>query len=193
MAEFELSSFMNKYRDYARTYLFKCRIENFDVKEHEYLVKSTKLPESNITEIATDWQGNIYKIGGTAEVGDFNITFDMDSKGDLRDKFVHWSESIHNPYTNIHGAPVSAINGNGYFRDITLEHLNGQGDIVLIYKMIDTWPKSVGESTLDYTNKEVASFDVTFAYQYHTLEKKDININRNRNFDRVGMGQIISI
>jgi len=168
MTQFDLKSFMTRYRDYARAYLFKCKIDNFGVADHEYLVKSTKLPESNIKEIETDWQGNMYKIGANAEVGDFSITFNMDDRGNLRDEFVKWTLDIHDPEKNTHGAPTQ---GSGYFRDIKLKHLNGQGNPILVYSLIDAWPKSVGEVALGYDTKEIASFDVSFAYQYHTMEK----------------------
>lgn len=171
MSNFELSGLMSAYKDYARAYLFKCRINNFGDPDFEYLVKTTKLPESNISEIETDWQGNKYKIGGTAEVGDFTISFNMDPLGDLRLAFVHWSEEIHNPKTNEHGIPGD-VTIEGYFRNIILEHLDGAGNVILMYEMVGAWPKAIGDVALDYASKEVATFDVTFAYQYHLMERK---------------------
>lgn len=162
MAAFELSGFISSYSDFARAYLFECKIDGFDPGDHDFLVKSTKLPETNIAEITTDWQGNLYKIGGTTEFADFTISFNMDDKGALRKSFIKWCKDVHDPETNIHGAPTS------YFKDITLKHLDGKGSPTLTYKLIQSWPKSVGEVALDYSTKEVATFDVTFAYQYHT-------------------------
>jgi len=167
MVAFNLQGLWGKHRDFARAYLFECRINGFNTEfdtEFAHLVKSTRLPERSISQITTDWQGNNYKIGGTSEYTDFSITFNVDEYGNIRTEFMKWQDKIHEPENNIHGSP------DEYFKDITLKHLNGIGNSIVTYKLIDAWPTSVGEISLDYSTKEIATFDVTFAYQYHKLE-----------------------
>ena len=43
-------------------------------------------------------------------------------------------------------------------------HLNAQGDPIMKYKLISAWPNTIGEMSLDYSSKEVATFDVTLKY-----------------------------
>lgn len=43
-------------------------------------------------------------------------------------------------------------------------HLNSQGDPIMKYKLVSAWPSTVGEMTLDYSSKEVATFDLTFKF-----------------------------
>lgn len=165
MTGFNLTEFMSNSRDFARAYLFEADIKKFGKDGHGMYVKSTKLPEHTIGEIETDFQGNKYKIASTSEVQDFSISFNSDVEDQLRNKFVTWMLEIHNPATNLHGTPGNM--GSGYFSDIILKHLNGQGNAIMIYGLHGAWPKSIGELTLDYSTKEIATFDVTFSYQYH--------------------------
>jgi hypothetical protein len=175
MVDFGLNGFMRRYEDYSRAYLFKCWIHHlrgrYFVRDQEYLVKSTKLPETTIGELETDWQGNKYKIASTEEFQDFAISFKMDKDDTIRHRFMQWTKDIHDAETGRHGNPIN------YFSDITLEHLNGQGRSIMKYVLVGAWPKAVGEVTLDYSSKEVASFDVTFTYQYHYTTRGGSGIN----------------
>lgn len=168
MVEFNLNSFKSTYRDYARAYTFYAKIDNpvYFQEDNQYLVKSTTLPSTEIDEVEANWQGHKYKLASTPTYNDFTITFNVDIDSDIHTKMMRWSTYLNNPVDNLHGMPsVSTL----YFSDITLKHLNPQGAMIKTYTLIDAWPKSVGEITLDYTSKEVSSFDVTFAYQFHTV------------------------
>jgi len=166
MVDFGINGFMRRYEDYSRAYLFKCWIHHLKGKyfviDQEYLVKSTKLPETTIGEVEMDWQGSKYKLASTQEYQDFTISFKMDIRDNIRHKFVKWARDIHNTETGRHGNP------NDYLSDITLDHLSSQrGNTIMKYIFVGAWPKAIGEVTLDYSSKEVASFDVTLSYQYH--------------------------
>jgi len=165
MVDFGLNGFMSMYDDYSRAYLFQCKIHHlggkYFIQDHEYLVKSTKLPETTIGELETDWQGNKYKIASTEEYADFTVSFKMDKYDDIRYRFTDWARDIHDTESGTHGNPMD------YMSDITLKHLSGNGSPIMIYTLVGAWPKSIGEVSLDYSSKEIASFDVTFTYQYH--------------------------
>ena len=169
MVDFNLDGFKSKYRNFARSYLFECKINGFATVNHEYLVKSTKLPEQTFEEIVADLQGNDFKIAGNTKIADFTIDFIVDQKAVLRKDFLKWSKDIHNTETNAHGEPSSS----GYFKDITLKHIEkiikktSKGVPSITYELIGAWPKTIGEVNLDYSSKEFATFSVTFAYQYH--------------------------
>jgi len=160
MVAFNLGGLYSTHSDFARAYLFECIIDGFD----SLLVKTTGLPEKTITQITSDWQGNTYKIGGTSEFSDLNITFNMDKEDKVRKDFMKWMKDIHNPENNIHGSP------DAYFKDIILKHLSPQNTEIIKYKFVDAWPTSISEVSLDHSTKEIATFDVSFAYQFHKLE-----------------------
>jgi hypothetical protein len=55
-------------------------------------------------------------------------------------------------------------------QDISVEHISHvTNKNIMTYNLIKAWPSSVGELALDYGSQDVATFDVTFAYQYHKI------------------------
>lgn len=165
---FNLDSMIGAYKDFARGYLFYARVTSpgsaaLD-QNHPYLVQSTTLPAQSIEPITTNWQGNEYKIGGTNTFSDFTITFKSDTDQDLRTKFLQWVKAVHDPVSNKHGKP------NEYFGQVDLTQIDVNGEKVMSYSLINAWPSGVGEISLDYSNKEISTFDVTFTYQYHVVD-----------------------
>jgi len=166
-AGFNLDAFMAANADYARGYTFYINVASTWLEnEHQrFLVKSSSLPASTITPAEVNWQGNIYKIGTTQEFAEFTVMYSVDVNDTLRKNYEDWMKFIHDAETNEHGDPLE------YMVDIDLEHISHTtGDLIMTYKLIKAWPSLVGEMALDYASKEVATFDVTFTYQYHTHE-----------------------
>jgi len=164
---FNLDSMVGTYKDFARGYLFYAKVTgggvNFD-NNHPYLVNSTTLPAQSIEPITTNWQGNEYKIGGVNTFSDFTISFKSDVDQQLRSKFLEWMKKIHDPASNVHGKP------DEYFGQVDLTQIDVNGKQVMSYSLMKAWPSGVGEVTLDYSSKEISTFDVTFAYQYHIVD-----------------------
>ena len=170
MVDFNLSSFKSTYREYARAYTFYANILNtpYFVENNRYLVYATTLPAAVNDETEVNWQGHRYKIATTQTYDDFTISFNVDTDSAIRTQFLTWANFLNNPVDNMHGDPAG---GNPqYFGQIHLTHLNPRGEEIQKFILDDAWPKNVGEITLDYTTKEVAKFDVVFAYQFHTIE-----------------------
>jgi len=164
---FSLDKFIGANSDFARGYTFYVTINGNGFSDTDkYLVKTSSLPAGTIEMIETNWQGNKYKLAGTQDYTDFTISFNVNTgTGNIRNRFVKWQESIHDTSDNSHGSPVD------YMSDITVEHLNHiNGEVVTEYKLIKAWPTSVTELTLDYADKAVSTFDVTFTYQRHTVK-----------------------
>jgi hypothetical protein len=162
MAGFNLDNFMAENRDFARGYTFYINVDGPIGEYGKYLVKSSSLPASTIPVAEVNWQGNKYKLGTTQEFQEFTVTYNVDKDDMIRMDYVNWERMIHDPETNLHGNP------EGYMSDIHLEHLDHRtGGPLMIYRLVQAWPTSVGALALDYGSKEIAYFDVTFAYQYH--------------------------
>jgi len=168
---FNLSSFISNQngQDFARGYVFYVAFEDCPYittgEKGRYLVKSSSLPAEQLGQAVANWQGNEYKIATTSEYTDFTVDFNVDPDDSIRTDFVNWKKAAHDVRDNTHGIPPQ------YMWTITLEHLSHvTGDPVLTYKLQMAWPSNVGELTLDYSAKEIATFSVTFAYQWHTVE-----------------------
>lgn len=139
-----------------------------DQSSWPYLVKSTSLPQSDIEEISTYWIGQAYKMAARRNTGDWTVTFVVDNDGKILKRFWDWQNIIHNPEANIYGRPVT------YMADQEI-HLLGYdtGSTICVYKLFGAWPKTIGQVQLDYGTNDVASFDVTFSYQYHIVTETE--------------------
>jgi hypothetical protein len=135
-----------------------------------YYVKSTNLPESSIQETSTFWCGQEYKIASTRRFVEWTVTFYVDHQANILKKFWDWHKIIHNPETNAYGKPVTYMSDQLLY----LIGLDGNSEISC-YKLFGAWPKQIGQVALDYQTNDFAQFDVTFAYQYHTVTEKEIS------------------
>lgn len=168
---FDLNAFMGQNHDFARGYTFYAWVTGGVgmTPDHQYLVKSSKLPATAIDAAELNWQGNKYKIGTTQTFTDFTISYVVDTEDALRKSYVEWMTQIHNPETNMHGF-VGGESG-GYLGVVHLQHLSHvNASTIMEYELRGAWPTSVGELSLDYSSKEMATFDVTFAYQFHVAK-----------------------
>jgi len=139
------------------------KTENFS-----YYVRATTLPESNINETVSHWGGQVYKFGATTTFSDWTVTMNVDSNADVLVKFNDWMTMVHNPQTNTYGRPVN------YMVDQEALLLGGDGNPIAVYRLYSAWPKILNAVSLDYATNDVATVDVTFSYQYHTVDRKSI-------------------
>jgi hypothetical protein len=166
MPQFNIDSFRSQFSGGARSYLFYFKpifpaAVGTDTEMATYLVKSTNLPETSTDEIALAWQGFDYKIAGKYTYSDLTVNFNCDANAKIQSLFHNWASLIHDPTTNAYGNPVD------YMVDQQLELLDLNGQPLMKYKLYGAWLKNIGQATLDYTDNNVITFDVTFTYVYH--------------------------
>lgn len=133
-----------------------------------YNVKSTNLPSSTFDVNTTYFCGQEYKISGTQKFEDWTVTFNIDDQGLLLRKFSDWQKMLHDPVSNLYGAPVSYLSD----QEIHLLGMN-TGETICVYKLYGAWPKEIGQVTLDYSANDFATVDITFTYQYHTVRETE--------------------
>ena len=165
MPNFNIDSFKANFVNGAKQYLFYIYLDNpiasGNMDKNVYLVSASSLPEGTIDPIETQWQGQTYKFGSTHTFADWNVTFKVDAKARIRTEFEDWQKIIHDPETNIHGNP------SDYMRTQKITMLDGVGTPIKSKLLVDAWPTTMSEITLDYASKEIATFDVTFSYLYY--------------------------
>ena len=169
MDGFNLDAFRANLNVGARSYLFYM-LPNFpyggDARTSGLLVRSTTLPASTIEEAAIPWQGYTYRIGSKQTFADWTVNFTLDSPDKVRLEYLRWMQKIHNPSTNVHDIPKN------YLADQQVELLTPDGaGTVALYKLVGAWPSSVSEVTLDYSQSDIATFSVTYKYQYHEIDE----------------------
>jgi hypothetical protein len=130
---------------------------------------STSLPGSEIEELTTYWQGLQYKCGGSRRFTDWTATIMCDESGftmGIRTRFELWISEINAVLPFIQYARVPNLREGGYYRPQVLQILNGAGKSTHTITIVDSWPKSIGEISLDRYSTDFAHFDVTFGYNY---------------------------
>jgi hypothetical protein len=130
---------------------------------------STSLPGSNIEELSTYWMGQQYKCGGSRRFDDWTMSIMCDEEGilqNIRFRFEIWINEINltGPFLNSVRCPN--FTEGGYYRPQRLAILNGTGESTHTITIVDSWPKSIGEISLDRYSTDFAHFDVTFGYNY---------------------------
>jgi len=83
----------------------------------------------------------------------------------IRLAFESWVNIAHNPISNVYGEFKT------YMFNQTLQLLGFDGEPIMEYTLFDAWPKLLGAISLDYSAAEIATFEVTFTYSYHTIKE----------------------
>jgi len=162
--------------DRARSYLFEWILPAIPelniplIANTKYYVKASSFPESAVEELTTYWQGQQYKAGGSRRFGDWTVTVQSDSEGYLRFFCDVWMHEIHTVIPNItRYGKASGLTSFGYFRDQAFVLNDNEGDTSLGLYLHNSWPKNIGAMNLDYDSNDIATFDITFAYEYHVI------------------------
>jgi hypothetical protein len=156
----------------------------------KYLMKSTSFPESTVETLTHFYQGTEYKAAGSRRFSDWTVTLNCDPDSNIRVACEMWMSMAHaitglgaGLPTTVPGIPFDiptidfqvqnpgeGLTGmDGYYTDQIFSMKEQDGGYAASVVLIDSWPKSIGPISLDYSSQEVASFDITFAYQYHMI------------------------
>jgi hypothetical protein len=163
-----IDQFLGKFKTGARSYLFYMSpqfpngVTSGLEEDGVYMVKSTSLPSSNFDDITASWQGFDFKTPGKRTYDTWNVTFNVDVTANIRKAFLSWQKIILDPEKNVHSLPTT------YMRDQTVTLLGIGLNDILQYRLVGAYPSAVAEVSLDYSDSNFASFDVTFTYQYFT-------------------------
>jgi len=178
MAGFDLNSFKSSFDGGARAYLFMWQpdlpVQNTLGDATSYLVKSSSLPGDTVDEIIVTWQGADYKMAGRRTFDVWNVSLNVDRNSAIRKDLDAWMAKIHkidtsNDYS--YGTPGAEASPTGdvgtYFSQQKMQLLGYSGEVITTVTLYGAWPSAISEMALDYQSIDVATFDVTFTYQYH--------------------------
>lgn len=163
---FTLEEFKSNFEGGAKQYLFYIKPSipsGIGTEEATYMVSTGMLPGRSFEEEIASWQGMDYKIAGKSTFETWDVTFRVDRQARIRHAFEQWMDLIHNPVTNIRSMPSE------YMEDQIAQLLDETGTPILTYKLHDAWPSNLATVDLDYAGSEIATFTVTFTFQYYTF------------------------
>lgn len=72
--------------------------------------------------------------------------------------YFWWGSTMINLETSLHNEPSQ------YLKNTQLDMLDGSGDSIWSYFLLDSWPSKVSPSDLSYTDSNIAEISVTLSY-----------------------------
>lgn len=140
----------------------------------ELVAKATTIPPSTIEPVEVPFYGRTFRLPGGRTFDDWETTITNDEDFLVRDFFEKWSNAINGHSTNVSSVSQSTANQRGdgglrggYTTDAIVTQYGKNGDKIREYKMIDAWPHTIGEITLDWAeNGTIQEFAVTWAFSW---------------------------
>ncbi len=136
---------------------------NETVRNASLLARTTQMPASTLGEIELNWGGRTIPLPGDRTFAEFPVTFISVQDPAVLDGFEGWSELINGSDSNTSaGAPEM------YMRDVVLQLLDEQDNIIKQYVLEDAWVKTIDGMDFDKGAMDsFAEFTVTFRYLKH--------------------------
>ena len=173
---FQLSTFKGALEHGgARPSLFDFRIDSFPssitlLAGMQYHVNVTAIPPLTVTPIERQYFGRTVKIPGDMVFGDLTTTIINTEDFDIRNGIEKWMVLINKHNDN----KMNEIGNDDWVSSGTLSQYSKTGSKLMEYNFIDIWPQTISEIALSYdTASDIEQFDVTWAYNYYTMESKD--------------------
>ena len=126
------------------------------------------LPPLTVTPIERQYFGRTVKIPGDMVFGDLSTTIIQTEAGEERADIEAWMQLI-----NSHVENVRDFDGQmgSDWAEGQLKQYDKAGKSILTIKFIGLWPTTLAEIPLSYdTMSDIEQFDVTWAYQYYTID-----------------------
>ena len=135
-----------------------------DVRRASFLVTASRLPESNLGEIAVPFRGrNIYVAGDRPAPETWTTTFFNDTDFMVRNAMERWHNGIKNFADN-----TGVTSAADFQTDLFVEQLDRDDTILKSYIFRNAFPLTI--SAIDLTNEEtttIETFEVTWRYQHY--------------------------
>ena len=135
-----------------------------DVRRASFLVTASRLPESNLGEIAVPFRGrNIYVAGDRPAPETWTTTFYNDTDFMVRNAMERWHNGI-NDFANNTGV----VNAADYQTDLFVEQLDRDDTVLKTYIFRSAYPLTIGDIALSSAEAgEIETFEVTWRYQHY--------------------------
>lgn len=169
LGNFKITDFLANFKGGAREYLFYVSVnppslgfQRLGASNQIYLVNSSTIPAATYTESNVNYQGWTAKYAGNKTFADWSCMFNIDEGSAILNDYHIWHNSIRS--TN----DGSYLHPDIYFGSVDIELLAPDGiSTISAYKLNGAWPKDISTVTLNYGSNNIATFTVTFSYQYY--------------------------
>lgn len=125
------------------------------------LAKSAVIPASTLGELVLTYGGREIPLPGDRSFAEMPLTFIVTNDTAVRDAWELWSEIINGSESNTAGV----VDPDDYLRDVTLEMLGPQNEVLKTYVLQNAWPKEVGQIQLSQESRDASvEFEVSLRY-----------------------------
>ncbi len=148
--------------DYHRQYLFQVILPTIvgisNATLITYFVANTQSPQETTGVINVDWMNSQIKIGGRTTYSEWSVTVRDDATSLAYNYFKSWRRLVYSTSTGQSSIPRE------YKFPIDMYLLNNKGEQSRGYKIVNAFPTTIGQITLDYSTEGIVTFPITIAY-----------------------------
>lgn len=166
---FKINEFRASMRNGGlRTNLFEVIITNPIVPAADgvlpFRCKAAALPESNINEKVLHYMGRPVKYPGNRTYESWRVTIIEDEDYVVRDALEAWNSMINAHEGNNNRFPTSEAS---LYKSIgNIRSYDQNSKLLTERQLIGVWPQLVGAIGMTWDSDEIATYDVTFSYDY---------------------------
>ena len=166
---FRINEFRSSMRNGGlRTNLFEVIVTNPVVPSVDgvlpFRCKAAALPESNVNEKVLHYMGRPVKYPGNRVYESWRVTIIEDEDYAVRDALEAWNSMMNAHEGNVNKFPTTEASLYKSLADVRSFDQNGK--LLKTIQLIGVWPQLVGQIGMGWDNDEIATYDVTFAYDY---------------------------
>lgn len=133
---------------------------NETVRNANLLARTTTMPTSTIGVLDLVWSGRNIPLPGDRTFVDIPVTFLSVQDPAVLEAFETWSELINGSDSN-----ASSVAPEDYWRDVKMQLLDEQDNVIKEYTLEDAWPLEIAGLEMDRGALDAfAEFTVTFKY-----------------------------
>lgn len=147
-------------------------------RQARLLCQSASVPASSVGTVEVPYFGRTVKFAGDRTYDEWSTTILNDETFSVRRALEQWQNAVNQfDFNSFNRQNVDAGGSVGYLANITVKQFTKTGTVAQQYQLKNAWPSEIGEIDLDWgTTDEIETFDVTFTYDYYTIEGPEASI-----------------
>ncbi|AXF41398.1 hypothetical protein SHAb15599_00030 [Acinetobacter phage SH-Ab 15599] len=131
------------------------------VKQAAILARSSKTPASTLGVIEVPFEGRTVPLPGDRQFEEFTVTLLAVNDFKVRNTLEIWSEAMNGSESNT----TTSLDYTDFLRDITVELLNINDQVIKTYTLQDAWPNLLEGVDLDRGAMDNSSeFNISLRY-----------------------------
>jgi hypothetical protein len=155
----------------ARPSLFEVNISNpFNSSADDkirFMCRTAQIPASTVGVIPVSYFGRPVKFAGNRTFAPWTVTIINDEDFAIRSTLEEWHQQINSVQGNVR---LSGAGPEAYKSQGSVIHYGKQGNILREYKFVNIFPSEIAQIDLDWSNEGIEEFQVTFEYDYFTVD-----------------------